>query len=173
MYQVVAVPDTHERLLNLLEEHGAQYRLIDHRPEGRTVIASELRGHSLREAAKCIVLRVTAGKRASRYVLAVVPGNRRVDVEAVKSLFGATSVGFAQREIAERLAGSVSGSVLPFSLHPELALVVDPEVLDVPMLYFNAARLDRSIGLRAEDYARIARPRVAPIALREAPALAA
>ncbi|HET9094036.1 MAG TPA: YbaK/EbsC family protein [Solirubrobacteraceae bacterium] len=169
----MVVVDTHERLLSLLEAHGAEYRLIDHQPEGRTVIASALRGHSLREAAKCLVLRVNAGQATSRYVLAVVPGDRRVDVEAIKALFGATSVGFARREVAERLAGCVSGSVLPFSLHSELELVVDPEVLDVPTLYFNAARLDRSIGLRAEDYARIARPRLAPIALRESPSLAA
>lgn len=159
--------DTHEQLLALLEEHGADYRVIDHRPEGRTQAASELRGHSLREAAKCIVLRVSSGKGPSRYVLAVIPGDRRVDIDAVKSLFDAKYVGFAKTETTERLAGSVVGSVLPFSLHPDLELIVDPGVLEVPVLYFNAARLDRSIQLNAADYERIARPRVAMIAAAE------
>lgn len=138
--------------------------MIDHRPEGRTDAASALRGHALEEAAKCIVLRVNVGREASRYVLAVVPGDRRVDIGAIKDLFGASCVGFAEVEIAERLTGSVSGSMLPFALAGELELVVDPSVLALPALYFNAARLDQSIRLNAADYERIARPRVAAIA---------
>jgi Ala-tRNA(Pro) deacylase len=165
MYPSVAVVDTHDELLALLEAHDAEYRLIDHRPEGRTATASALRGHPLHAAAKCIVLRITGAKRASRYVLAVVPGDRRVDLEAIKRLFGARCVGFAEVEIAERLAGSVSGSMLPFALCPDLELVVDPAVLALPALYFNAARLDQSIRLKAADYERIARPRVAAIAI--------
>lgn len=156
--------DTYEQLLALLEEHGVDYQLIDHRPEGRTAAASALRGHPLHHAAKCIVLRVEIAKKTSRYVLAVIPGDRRVDMDSIRALFDARYVGFAKTETAERLARCVSGSVLPFSLHPDLELVVDPAVLAVPVLYFNAARLDRSIRLSAADYERIARPRVAPIA---------
>ena len=157
------VLSTYDELLALLESHGAEYRLLDHRPEGQTVAASAIRGHSPEEAAKCLVLRVNVGSAASRYVLAVIPGDRRVDLDAVKSLFGASSVGFAELEFAERLAGSPSGSVLPFALHPDLELVADPSVLSAPVLYFNAARLDQSIRMRASDYERIARPRVAMI----------
>lgn len=160
----MAVTSTYDELLTLLEQHDAEYRLIDHRPEGQTDAASALRGHPLREAAKCIVLRVNVGKQASRYVLAVVPGDRRVDLAAIKELFGARCVGFAAVEVAERLAGSVAGSVLPFALDPGLELVVDPDVLASPALYFNAARLDQSVCLNAADYERIARPRVAAIA---------
>jgi Ala-tRNA(Pro) deacylase len=160
----VVVLSTYDELLALLDRHGAEYRLIDHRPEGRTVAASAIRGHPLEEAAKCIVLRVNVGSDASRYVLAVIPGDRRVDLDAVKSLFGASSVGFAETAIAERLAGSPSGSVLPFALNPSLELIVDPGLLTASALYFNAARLDQSIRLSATDYKRIACPRVATIA---------
>jgi Ala-tRNA(Pro) deacylase len=37
-------------------------------------------------------------------------------------------------------------------------------VLATPELFFNAARLDRSLAVRADDFARIAQPRVARIA---------
>ena len=46
---------------------------------------------------------------------------------------------------------------------------LDADVLAVPALYFNAARLDRSIRLSTTDYERIARPRVAAIASSQAP----
>jgi Ala-tRNA(Pro) deacylase len=160
----MVVLSARQELMDLLDRHGAEYRLMAHRPEGRTAAASALRGHPLQEAAKCIVLRVNAGSDASRYVLAVIPGDRRVDLNAIKSLFGASSVGFAETEIAERLAGSPSGSVLPFALDPSLELIVDPDLLEATTLYFNAARLDQSIRLSADDYRRIAHPRVEPIA---------
>jgi Ala-tRNA(Pro) deacylase len=46
-----------------------------------------------------------------------------VDVQAVKALMRGTCVAFASSEIAERLAGSVTGTILPFSFNPELALM--------------------------------------------------
>lgn len=157
------VPDTYERLIALLDQHSARYRLIDHAPEGRTELVSEMRGHPLRQAAKCIVLMVKLGKRVTRHVLAVVPGDARIDFAAVRQLFGASYVAFASPDVAERLAGSVTGTVLPFSFDPDLELLVDPSLLASAELYFNAARLDRSLALRTEDYAAIAAPRLVSI----------
>lgn len=161
----VAAPvlSRYERLIADLEAAGAHFRLIDHAPEGRTDLVSALRGHDVALAAKCLIVMVKTGKKQSRYVLAVVPGDARVDLQAVQALVGGTYVAFAGREKAEELAGSVSGTVLPFSYHPRLELVADPALLRAPELFFNAARLDRSIALATDDYTRLAAPRVAPI----------
>src|SRR5579871_1340254 len=102
--------ETYTRLIALLDANGATYRLIDHAPEGRTEVVSPLRGNALAQAAKCLVLMVKVGKKVTRYVLAVVPGDMRVDLAAVKALLGGTYVAFASPEIAERLAGSVPGT---------------------------------------------------------------
>lgn len=152
------------RLVEFLNEHDVPYRLIDHPSEGRTEVVSPMRGNSLSQAAKCIVLMVKIGKKVTRYVLAVVPGDRRVDLHAVKALMGATYVAFASQDIAERLAGSVTGTVLPFSFNPELELIVDPSLLENDEIYFNAARLDRSMVLKAGDYIELAKPRFGRIA---------
>jgi len=158
---------TYARLLALLDLQGAKYRLIDHAPEGRTEIVSRLRGNGLRQAAKRIVVMVKVGKKTTRYVLAVVPGDRRADLEAIRRLLGGTYVSFASAEIAERLAGSVSGTILPFAFDTALELIVDPELLEQQELFFNAARLDRSIILDTGHYVALARPRIAPIALAD------
>ena len=71
-----------------------------------------------------------------------------------------TYVAFASSDIAERLAGSVAGTILPFSFNPELELVVDPSLLENEEIYFNAARLDRSMVLKMNDYIAVARPRL-------------
>ncbi|MGW0904507.1 YbaK/EbsC family protein [Streptomyces sp. NPDC002853] len=152
------------KLIGLLDERGAAYRVIEHEAQGATEAVSELRGNTLQQAAKCIVVMVKIGKKTKRYVLAVVPGDRRVDLNAVKQLLGGTYAGFAAQEAAERLAGSASGTILPFSFDPELELVVDPALLAHDELFFNAARLDRSLALRTADYEAIAEPRTAVIA---------
>ncbi len=56
------------------------------------------------------------------------------------------------------------GTVLPFPLHGELELVVDPALGEIEEMYFNAARLDRSLALNTADYVAITRPRMARIA---------
>ena len=156
--------DAYALLIAMLDGAGAQYRLIDHPPEGRTELASRLRGHELAQAAKCIVVMVKIGKKVTRYVLAVVPGDLLVDLEALKRVFNGTYVAFASRDVAERLARAETGTILPFPLSSELELVADPAMLGHTEIFFNAGRLDRSIAMMTADYLAMAQPRLARIA---------
>jgi Ala-tRNA(Pro) deacylase len=158
--EVEKLTDRYTQLIELLNQHGAHYRLIDHEAEGRTELVSAMRGNRLEQAAKCLILMVKVGKKVTKYVLAVIPGDAKVDLQAVKTLLQGTYISFASAEIAERLAGSVAGTVLPFTFHPDLELIADPSLLKNDELYFNAARLDRSMVLKTSDYQAIARPRL-------------
>lgn len=89
-----------------------------------------------------------------------------VDFQAVKTLLGSSYVAFASPDIAERLAGSVTGTILPFSFNEELELIVDPSLLENDEMYFNAARLDRSMVLSTYDYISVVKPRLEHIAKR-------
>ena len=99
-------------------------------------------------------------KKVTKYVLGVVPGDAKIDLNAVKELFGGTYISFATPEIAERLAGSVAGTILPFSFNPEMELIADPSLLKNDEIYFNAARLDHSMALKTDDYVDLAKPRI-------------
>jgi Ala-tRNA(Pro) deacylase len=156
--------DLYHRLVEDLDAAGARYRLLEHEPEGRTEAVSALRGHEVRDAAKCLVVMAKLGKKTTKYVLAVIPGDARLDLPALKSLLGATYAAFASPQKTEELAGSVTGTVLPLSYRPDLELIADPSLLNSPELYFNAARLDRSLALNTQDYLRVAQPRLASIA---------
>lgn len=161
--------DLYHRLISMLDSAGARYRIIDHVPEGRTEIVSGYRGNPVASAAKCLIVMVKIDKRTSRYYLAVVPGDTRVDLQALKTLAGGTYAAFASADKAEALAGTVSGTILPFSFHPDLTLVVDPGLLTHEEIYFNAARLDRSLALDTRDYLRLANPQLHSIATSAPP----
>ena len=157
--------ETYTKLIRFLDENVAQYRLIDHDPEGRTEIVSHIRGNNVSQAAKCIVVMVKITKKEKKYVLAVVPGDAKVDLNKIKSMYNGIYVSFATPEIAEELAGSVSGTVLPFSFNSKLELIVDPRLLENEEIFFNAARLDRSMALKTSDYVRLTNPRKENITL--------
>jgi Ala-tRNA(Pro) deacylase len=159
--------ETYHRLIELLDRNGARYRLIDHPAEGRTEVVSGYRGNDLAAAAKCMIVMVKVGKKVTKYVLAVVPGDARVDLQAIKRLYDGTYVSFATPQIAERLSGCVAGTILPLSFDPDLQLIADPRIREVPELFFNAARLDRSMALRTEDFLAVAAPRFESIAAVE------
>jgi Ala-tRNA(Pro) deacylase len=55
----------YDRLIEMLERGNAEYRLIDHQPDGRTEVVSVIRGHDLSQAAKCIVVMVKLGKKTT------------------------------------------------------------------------------------------------------------
>jgi Ala-tRNA(Pro) deacylase len=158
----------HDRLMGLLREHGVDHRLIEHAAMGETRRASALREHRIEYAAKSLVLCVCGEDEwdVVTYVLAVVCGHRRVDLQAIAALSGGRTAHLAERYVAERLTGCISGSIAPFSFDPDLLLIIDHELLEQPEMIFNAGRLDRSLSIRPADYVAMTQPTVAPIAVR-------
>ena len=156
--------DTFERLVALLSEARAKFRVIEHAAEGRSEAISVIRGNRPEQAAKAMVLDVRGGGGGKRPVLAILPGSAKIDFKAVAALFDARKCGFASPETAQALTGCVMGSVPPLALNPELAIVVDEGLLANETLFFNAGRLDRSMELDTKDWLAVAKPKVAKIA---------
>ena len=155
--------DTYQKLVNLLDERGATYRVIEHEPEGVTEVVSLLRGHDPGQAAKCIIVMVKVGKKVTRFVAAVLPGDTRVSFDKLKALMNGTFARFAERDVAEDLAGTPVGTIPPFAFDERLELIFDPKLLRYDEVFFNAGRLDRTIGLATKDYLAIAEPRIESI----------
>jgi len=153
-----------DRLVALLTEAKARFRVIEHAAEGRSEAISAIRGNRPDQAAKAMVLDVRGGGGGKRHVLAILPGSRKLDFAAVAALFEARKCGFASPETAQALTGCVMGAVPPFALDAALTLVVDEDLLTHESLFFNAGRLDRSMELDTRDWLATARPRVARIA---------
>ncbi len=156
--------DVFDRLVTLLREAKATFRIIEHEAEGRSEKISVIRGNRPEQAAKAMVLDVRGGGGGRRHVLAILPGNRKLDFNAVAALFEARKCGFASPETAQQLTGCAMGAVPPFSLNPDLSVVVDADLLANQTLFFNAGRLDRSMELDTKDWIAVAKPRVARIA---------
>lgn len=153
-----------DRLVDLLTGARARFRVIEHEAEGRSEAISVIRGNRPDQAAKAMVLDVRGGGGGKRHVLAILPGSRKLDFDAVAALFEARKCGFASPATAQELTGCVMGSVPPFALNPALTIVVEQDLLANETLFFNAGRLDRSMELDTRDWLAVAKPRIAHIA---------
>ena len=158
--------DVHQQLCNLLDQHRAAYRIIEHEPEGRTEIIARIRGNKIEQSIKSIVVQIRLNRKENSYCLANVPGDCRIDFNGIKNHFQADSVAFASRDKAQELTGCVIGAIPPFSFSDQLQVLADPLIQENEDVVFNAGRLDRSIFMKLDDYVRIAKPQFAQIALR-------
>lgn len=158
--------DIHLQLRDLLDREGANYRVIEHEPEGRTQTIARIRGNRIEQSIKSIVVQVRLSRKENAYCLANVPGDCRIDFEGIRRHFSADSVAFASREKAQALTGCVIGAIPPFSFNDQLPVLADPLIQENEEVVFNAGRLDRSILMKLDDYIRIAKPHIVAIALR-------
>ena len=156
----------HEQLKTLLDQNNAVYRVLEHQTEGRTELITQIRGNRIEQAIKSMVVQVRMSKKENLYYLANVPGDCRVDFDAIKAHFNAAGIGMAPREKAEALTGCVIGSIPPFTFNEKLGLLADPMIKENDEVVFNAGSLEKSIFMKLEDYFRIANPQIVSIALR-------
>ena len=158
--------DIHEQLRALLDSEGATYRVVEHEPEGRTELIAKIRGNHIEQSIKSMTLQVRLTRKENIYCLTNVPGDCRIDFDGVKRHFGADSVAFASREKAQELTRCVIGAIPPFAFSDQLQVLADPLIQQNEEVVFSAGRLDCSIFMKCDDYLRIAKPSLVPIAQR-------
>ena len=142
---------THQRLISLLSEQGATYRVVSHEAVGKCEAVSAIRGTALGQGAKALVCKVK-GNGVNQHVLAILPADQQADLNQLAS----------PAEVDE-LTGCVVGAIPPFSFHPKLRLVADPLLFErFNEIAFNAGLLEKSVIMDTQDYLRIAQPELVP-----------
>jgi len=141
-----------QKVRDMLTALGICFAEKHHEPTFTSEESARTRGESLAIGAKALVV-----KADDRFLLLVLPADRKLDSAAVKRHFGAKKLRFADKEELLQLTGLVPGSVPPFGepIVP-LPLFADPSLLANEKVAFNAGSLTDSITLNAQDYERIA-----------------
>ncbi|MEG5462400.1 YbaK/prolyl-tRNA synthetase associated domain-containing protein [Enterobacter chuandaensis] len=149
---------THQKLITLLTEQGARFRVMAHEAVGKCEAVSEIRGTDLRQGAKALVCKVK-GNGVKKHVLAILAADLQADLSQLASHFGGLKASLASPAEVDTLTACVFGAIPPFSFHPDLALVADPLLFErFDEIAFNAGLLEKSVIMDTQDYLRIARP---------------
>lgn len=153
-----------QKLLALLDEGRARYRVIEHPAAGKSEEVARIRGTEVGQGAKAMACKLQIPGGPALHVLAVLAADRQLDLAALARRFEAKKASLMSPKEIDAMTGCVLGAIPPFSFHPALQLVADPELFErYREIAFNAGRLDASMVLDADDYLRLARPRMLTI----------
>lgn len=146
------------QLTQLLDQHNARYRVMEHSTAGKSEEVAKIRGTQLGQGAKGLVCHVK-GNGIRQHVLAILPADKQADLSKIAHAMGGTRASLASPKEVDELTHCVFGAIPPFSFHPSLKLIADPLLFErFDELAFNAGTLERSIILNTEDYQNIANP---------------
>src|SRR6059058_2035210 len=147
----------------LLDRKRVSYEVVEHDETFRALDEARAAGVEPREAAKTVALR-----EHDAYVLAVIPANRRLDLERVRTLLGASSrLRLAtEEEMARDFPEFEVGALPPLGLHATL------EIVDVHLLYrdrivCSAGDHRHAVRLDPRELLRVCEPRVGDLCERE------
>lgn len=142
------------RLEQKLAAAGVPYTVTRHEPVFTSEAAAAVRGTSLASGAKALVCKLD-----DRFVMFVLPADRKLASKTVRQSCGAKSLRFADREEVHRLTGLAPGSIPPFGSLFDLPTYCDQALADQPTINFNAADHAISISMTFQDYAKAEQPR--------------
>lgn len=154
----IASRNIHQHLINLLEQHDARFRVVEHEAVGKCEAVSEIRGTALGQGAKALLCKIK-GNGVKKHVLAILAADLQADLSRLAQHFGGSKASLASPAEVDELTACVFGAIPPFSFHPDLHLVADPVLFQrFDDIAFNAGLLEKSVIMNTGDYLRIARP---------------
>ena len=140
----------HEKLVNLLRDEGADFRLTHHDAVTTSADAAAIRGAELRAGAKAMLVKGKAG-----FVLAVLAADGKVDWKLLAPLVGGKGARFANDFELSEATGLTKGVVPPFGRLFGLMTIYDHSLLDVKTVNFNAGTHTDSIAMSRADLIRV------------------
>ncbi len=156
----IASRNVHQHLVNLLQQHHARFRVVEHEAVGKCEAVSEIRGTALGQGAKALLCKIK-GNGVKMPVLAILAADLQADLSRLAQHFGGSKASLASPAEVDALTACVFGAIPPFSFHPDLRLVADPLLFQrFDEIAFNAGLLEKSVIMHTEDYLRIAQPQL-------------
>jgi Ala-tRNA(Pro) deacylase len=147
-----------DRLQELLKQNAVPFTVLRHDPVFTSEQAAAVRGTSLASGAKALVV-----KAGEKFVLLVLPADRKLDSRKARDGLGVKSLRFASKEEVHNLTGLQPGAIPPFGSLFQLPTYCDPALGENPIINFNAGDHAISIQVSYVDYLQVEKPQMISI----------
>jgi prolyl-tRNA editing enzyme YbaK/EbsC (Cys-tRNA(Pro) deacylase) len=156
-----AWPEAVERVAAVLRTAAVDARLEEF-PDGTPTArdAAEAVGCDLAQIVKSLVV-VCDGA----YVLALVPGDCRADLDAIAQAVGAELVRVARADEVEQATGFGPGGVAPFPVRRVSQALIDTSLLTHDLVWFGAGSDRHMAALAPSELQRLSRARPIDLAI--------
>ena len=150
------------KLIQFLNQNKVRYQLLHH-PEAFT--AQELAAiEHVKGKNHAKVVMVKAGDGQS--LMAVLPADRRVDLEKLDQLTGQRTLLATEADFKALFPDCAVGTMPPFGNLYNVNTYVDQSLTDAEFIVFEAGTHADAIKMGYADYARLAKPTVADFAVK-------
>jgi prolyl-tRNA editing enzyme YbaK/EbsC (Cys-tRNA(Pro) deacylase) len=144
----------------LLKENGMWFETFEHEPVKTSEEAAQQRiGYTIKQGAKALLLKVKPRGDKTKFIMCVLPGDRRLSSARVKSEIDLKEIRFATQDEVYRITGGVvPGGLPPFGNLFGLDVYVDRSLLENEKIVFNAGDRRFSIAMLSKDYIELVKP---------------
>ena len=160
-----------QKIETILKDGGFWYERFLHEPVRTSEEAAQIRPeYVISQGTKALIVharQISADPTCNeRFIMIVVPGDKKFDRKKLKSEAGYTDVRFATpEEVAQITGGIVPGGVPPFGNLFGLPVFVDKSVFANERVIFNAGDRRVSISMESKDYLTLVKPVILDLAL--------
>jgi Cys-tRNA(Pro) deacylase len=152
-------PEPVQRVSDALREAGADGRVEEFPSSAATAEdAARAVGCDLRQIVKSLVFDCDG-----RYVLVMVPGDRRADGQKVAALTGAKRAKVAGPDAVQAATGYEPGAVSPVALENVDLVLIDKSLVTGDLLWVGAGTSRHMAGLPATELVRVSCARPADV----------
>ena len=151
----------YDKILNLLETGGAEYRLHDHIPIRTIDEALEKVPHLTKNLLKTVVFRIKDGG----WILAAVGGPDRIHYKRLGECFGVNrrALRSVSPEEVQSDLGFEVGGVGPFPVATDVQVVVDEKLKHLGRVFCGSGLNTKTVEIRVADLIRLSGARVYPV----------
>lgn len=148
-----------QKLLDFLDANQVQYTRHTHPTAYTAKEVAAVEHVPAHRVAKAVVFLSENG-----YGMAVLPGDSRLDLEALRGLLGVARLRLAtESELSELFPDCELGAMPPFGQLCNLPVWMDAGLASEQAIAFNAGTHRDVIHMSLEDYQRLAKPQVASL----------
>jgi aspartyl-tRNA synthetase len=147
--------DVFEQIKNALDTGTVEYTVMEHEPVNTCEEAAKARGTELSQGTKALVMKADA-----KYIMAILPGNKELDMERLKRITQAKSLALANAKQVKDVTGCNIGAVPPFGNLFNIETFADSAITQNELIAFNAGSNKRSIKMRVKDLFKLVNPKI-------------
>lgn len=151
-----------DAIVALLQKQNVSFELVEHEPVFTSEQAAKVRGASLKQGVKAMVLQ----SNHNHFFLFCLPADCRIDLHKAALITNELRLFLARPDEVLRLTGCEIGSVSPFSgVLSEIPTFFDSGILENETVEFNIGLHTHSVRMKSTDLAGIIKPQLAAFAL--------
>lgn len=150
-------------LQHFLMHQSVEFDVIPHRDVQDASHLAQTLHIKGKNVAKTVLLRADHG---FRYFVAVLPANRRVDLNCLSHFLNDCQLELAsETEISQHCIDCEAGVLPPFGSQYGLRTVMDEKLIDATEIVFEGNNHRQAIRMKVEDFRAIEQPLIFPFAL--------